>query len=397
MYKSRHFGGSNRTNFHRGTSHRGSSRKQFNGSKIHPSKYIQEAIQVEEEVYTPSLVFEQLPIDQKLKVNIFKKGYELPTPIQDKTIPHIVEGNDVIGIANTGTGKTAAFLIPLINKITKNKQETVLILVPTRELAQQIRDELRSLTQGMNIYSTLCIGGASMRQQIVELTRNNPEFVIGTPGRVKDLIERKVINMSVFTAFVLDEVDRMLDMGFVREIKYLISLLPDKRQSLFFSATLSPEINTIIHSFMVNPVTVSVKSGDTSHNVEQNIVRIGDQNRLEILHDLLSKEDFKKVLIFGRTKWGVEKLSKILVERGFKANSLHGDKPQNKRQIAIRQFKENEVNILVATDVAARGIDIPDITHVINYDEPTTYEDYVHRIGRTGRGNNKGMALTFVA
>ncbi|MEO6508886.1 MAG: DEAD/DEAH box helicase, partial [Patescibacteria group bacterium] len=200
-----------------------------------------------------------------------------------------------------------------------------------------------------------------------------------------------------FKTFVLDEVDRMLDMGFINDIKYLISFLPPVRQSLFFSATLSPEINRLIQSFVQNPVTISVKSQDTSKNVEQDIVRVNPSaNKIMVLHDLLKKDDFKKVLIFGRTKMGVERLATGLFQEGFKVTSIHGDKPQHKRAQAIRLFKENVVNILVATDVAARGIDIADITHVINFDQPATYDDYVHRIGRTGRGNSKGTALTFV-
>jgi ATP-dependent RNA helicase RhlE len=353
--------------------------------------------QVAEEQYVPQTAFADLPVDQVLKQNVLKKGYAHPTPIQDKAIMPILEGKDVIGIANTGTGKTAAFLIPLLNKVAKNKQEQILIIVPTRELATQIRDEMRSLSYGMNIFATLCIGGSFMRNQIYEI-RRNPHFVIGTPGRLKDLIERKVLNISTFHTIVLDEVDRMLDMGFIEDIKQLIALLPAQRQSLFFSATISPSINTLIKSFTSDPVMVSVKKQDTADNVDQDIIRVqSEMHKLDVLQDLLKKEEFKKVIIFGRTKHGVEKLSVSLFQKGFKVTSIHGDKPQSKRNQAIRFFKENVVNILVATDVASRGIDIRDITHVINYDQPATYEDYIHRIGRTGRGNKKGTALTFVS
>jgi superfamily II DNA/RNA helicase len=375
----------------------GGGRGRFSqGNTIHESKFVRKADKIAQpEPFTPRFSFTDLAINESIKKNIVKRGFTDPTPIQDGAINHILQGKDVIGVANTGTGKTGAFLIPLIHKISLRKGDKVLILVPTRELALQIQDELRSFSWGMGVYSTLCIGGASMRQQIYEL-RRNPQFVIGTPGRIKDLIDRKVIDMSFFTTFVLDEVDRMLDMGFVKEIKYLISLLPEKRQSLFFSATLSGEINTLIKSFMVEPVTVSVKSGDTSVNVDQDVVRVGMNSKPSVLQALLKKEEMKKVLIFGRTKMGVERLSNDLFKQGFKVASIHGDKPQFKRQTAIRLFKENAVSILVATDVAARGLDIADITHVINYDQPATYEDYVHRIGRTGRGNKKGFALTFV-
>ncbi|MBI4004851.1 DEAD/DEAH box helicase [Candidatus Roizmanbacteria bacterium] len=361
------------------------------------SKFIKKATTTAQvEVFVPNVTFNNLPISNRLKENIVKRGFATPTPIQDRVIPHILEGKDVIGIANTGTGKTAAFLIPLLEKVVKNNGENILIIVPTRELALQIRDELRLLADRMNIYSSLCIGGSSIRTQLFELKRN-PHFIIGTPGRLKDLVERKALRLSAFNTIVLDEVDRMVDMGFIHDVKYLLSLLPEKRHSLFFSATISSQINDIIHSFLRNPITVSVRSQDTPENVDQDIVRIENgAYKIDILERLLKKNEYQKVLIFGRTKRGVERLSASLYQKGFKVASIHGDKPQSKRQQAIRLFKEDVVNILVATDVAARGIDIANISHVINYDQPATYEDYIHRIGRTGRANQKGYALTFV-
>jgi len=340
--------------------------------------------------------FSDFNLDSRLLNNVLKRGFTKPTPIQEKTIPHIMMGKDVIGIANTGTGKTGAFLIPLINKLIKNPREGVLIITPTRELAQQIRDELRYLAEGLSLFSTLCIGGSFIRNQIFQL-RRNPHFVIGTPGRLKDLIKHKELKMKTYTNIVLDEVDRMVDMGFIADIKYLISLLPEKRQSLFFSATVSPQINSIIQTFVRNAVTVSVSFQDIPANVEHKIIQVEKgKTKISVLMDLLRQAEFKKVLVFGRTKHGVERLSKDLFEYGFKAISIHGNKRQNKREQAIRLFKQEEVNILVATDVAARGLDIPNITHVINYDEPATYEDYIHRAGRTGRVDKKGYALTLV-
>lgn len=271
----------------------------------------------------------------------------------------------------------------------------VLIVVPTRELAAQIREEMRKLGQGMNIYSTLCIGGSNLNQQMHDLRRES-NFVIGTPGRLKDLIERKALNLSQFGVIVLDEVDRMLDMGFIHDIRQLIALLPKERQSLFFSATLSSQIRTLIDSFTRSAVMISVKTQDTAENVDQDIVRVAGPQKVSMLENLLRKEEFRKVLVFGRTKHGVEKLSTTLYKRGFKVAAIHGNKPQHRRNQAIQAFKQNMVQILVATDVASRGIDIADITHVINYDPPATYEDYIHRIGRTGRSNKKGIALTFV-
>jgi superfamily II DNA/RNA helicase len=366
------------------------------GQNIHYSKFINKAEPVAEEVaYVPENKFADFIIDQRLKQNIITKGYINPTLIQDKAIPQILAGKDVVGIANTGTGKTSAFLIPLIQKVILNKFEKVLIVVPTRELAIQINQELRSFVPSLGIYSTFCVGGTSIGGQIAELKQRNNNFIIGTPGRLKDLINRHFIHPNQFNTIVLDEADRMLDMGFIADMKFIMSKMPIKRHTLFFSATMSKEIETLIKQFLHEPVVVSVRTGDTSKNVDQDIVRVNG-DKLATLENLLKQSEFYKVLVFGRTKHGVEKLSKKLIERGFRADSIHGNKPHNKRQRALSSFKDNSVAILVATDVAARGLDIPDVSHVINYDVPATYDDYVHRIGRTGRGNKKGKALTFV-
>lgn len=227
--------------------------------------------------------------------------------------------------------------------------------------------------------------------------RHSPHFVIATPGRLKDLINQRSINLMLFQNIVLDEVDRMVDIGFIHDIKFIISHLPRKRQSLFFSATIDKRTDEILKSFVTNPVTVSVKRGNTADNVDQDIIKVSDKNKkIEVLHDLLIQPDFEKVIIFGRTKWGMEKLSRALVQRGFRSAAIHGNKTQNQRQRALNDFKEDRINVLIATDVASRGIDIEDVTHVINYDAPTSYDDYVHRIGRTGRAGKKGVALTFV-
>jgi len=340
--------------------------------------------------------FSVLPLQSRLKENIKARGYEKMTPIQDKAISQILENRDVIGIANTGTGKTGAFLIPIIERIAKDSSYKALVIVPTRELAIQIRDELQHFSANMSIYSTVCIGKSSMYSQKQQL-RRNPHVVIGTPGRLKDLIERKDLNLSMFRIVVLDEVDRMLDMGFVEDVRHIIGFLPPVRQSLFFSATVSSQINSLIQSFVKNPVSISVKNQETTNHIEQKVMRAsGEAAKIELLHSLLSKEEFGKVLIFGRTKRNVDKLTKALFEKGYKTASIHGDKPQANRQRAIQMFKQDEVKILVATDVAARGLDIANITHVINFDAPETFEDYVHRIGRTGRADKLGIAVTFV-
>ncbi len=361
------------------------------------TQFVKKAIQVTEtEVYNPKHRFADFEMHSKLKANVAAKGYIHPTPIQDGAIPHILEGRDVIGIANTGTGKTAAFLLPLIHKTFKHKTEKALIIVPTRELALQIEDELRVFSHGSGLNSALCIGGAHIMEQMRSLARN-PSFVIGTPGRLKDLIERKKLDLSGFNNIVLDEVDRMLDMGFINDIKYLVALMQSPRQSLFFSATMPREIAELAKRFLNDPVTIAIKSRATSENVDQDVVHVTPkEEKIETLHNLLVKPEFQKVLIFGRTKHGVDKLAHRLEERGFKADSIHGDKSQPQRQRALRRFSKDEITILVATDVAARGLDIPDVTHVINYELPENYEDYIHRIGRTGRGDKKGHALTFI-
>ncbi|MDE1924724.1 MAG: DEAD/DEAH box helicase [Patescibacteria group bacterium] len=348
------------------------------------------------EHFVPEHQFTDFCLDESLKKNIVAKGYTTPTPIQDRSIAHILRGDDLVGIANTGTGKTAAFLVPLLNKVLRDRTQKVLIMVPTRELAVQIGDELRGFAAGMRIFSATCVGGASIHNQIQDL-RRNPGFVIGTPGRLKDLIERRALVLGGFATVVLDEADRMLDMGFIADMKLILSKVAPVRHTLFFSATLSREVEMLIKDFLKEPVRISVKTGDTSKNVEQDIVHIAaGQNKLDVLHDLLIKPGFSKVLVFGRTKHGVEKLSKSLEARGFKSESIHGNKTQNKRQKALDLFKKDHVQVLVATDVAARGLDISDVSHVINYDMPSSHEDYIHRIGRTGRAGKKGIALTFV-
>jgi superfamily II DNA/RNA helicase len=286
--------------------------------------------------------------------------------------------------------------VPIINKIIHNQQEKLLVVVPTRELAIQIQEEFFAFADGLNISSVVLVGGANIHPQISKL-RSNPKVVIGTPGRIKDLLQRKNLNLASFNNVVLDEADRMLDMGFINDIKFLLSLVAEKRQTLFFSATLSADIEHLVQTFLKNPIKISIKTQETSALVDQDIVRVTNtEEKIEVLHTLLSKKDFEKVLIFTRTKYGADKLSKNLYQRGFKTESIHGDKNHNKRQRALKMFKENRVEILVATDVAARGLDIPNVSHVINYDIPASYEDYIHRIGRTGRANQKGIALTFI-
>lgn len=367
------------------------------GVKIPVSKLVNKAVETAVETLSVEVkhLFADFALSESLKKEIAKRGYVKPTPIQDQTIPHILEGRDVVGLANTGTGKTAAFLVPLIEKVLRNRGERVFIVAPTRELALQIEEELLSLTRGMNMRSSLLIGGMKMDKQLKRL-RTQPQFVIGTPGRIKDHIKRKTLDLSQFGSVVLDEVDRMLDIGFVKEITEMIALLPETRQSLFFSATMDKRTEGILPKFVKNPVEISVVQRDTAANVDQDVIYVKPGQKVEQLHEVLVEQREVRAIVFGRTKWGVEKLTKILIKRGFKAMAIHGNKSQGQRKRALDSFKSGHTHVLLATDVAARGIHVDDVSHVINYDMPATYEDYVHRIGRTGRANKRGKALTFV-
>jgi superfamily II DNA/RNA helicase len=373
------------------------SPKRGRGVKIDPARFVNKAVMDQKEnVLATDCKFQDFALDKQLKHRIESRGYFTATPIQVLAIPPVLKGADVVGIADTGTGKTAAFLIPLINKALASKLNKVLIVTPTRELADQINKELKEFAKGLHIFSACCVGGTSYSRQLYELGFEN-SFIVGTPGRLKDLIERNRINLSKFKTIVLDEADRMLDMGFVEDMRFLMARMPQDRQTLLFSATMSSRIDSLIGEFLREPVKIAIKTRDTSRNVEQDVVKVASgKSKIETLHNLLRKEEFAKVLIFGRTKYGVEHLYETLVKRGFKAESIHGNKNFSKRQRALEMFKQNSVNILVATDVAARGLDIADITHVINYDLPETYDDYIHRIGRTGRNNKFGKALTFI-
>lgn len=361
------------------------------------STFVNKAVVSTEQIekFIPNNLFADFPIETKLKNKILGRGYEQPTPIQDQTIPHILNGKDIVGLANTGTGKTAAFLIPLINKVLLNKKEQVIILTPTRELAIQIEEELQSFTKDMKIFSTVCVGGAPIYAQITKLRRPN-QFIIGTPGRVMDLMKRGVLKLNNTRTIVLDEADRMLDMGFVNDMRFVMSEMPKERHTLFFSATMSPTIEALIKDFLVDPINISVKTRATSENIDQDIIKIAGRDKISVLADLLSDPEFTKVLVFGRTKHGVEKLNKKLLQRGIKTESIHGNKTHGQRQRSLKRFKSDGVQTLIATDVVARGLDINNVSHVINYELPESYDDYVHRIGRTGRGDKTGKALTFV-
>lgn len=363
---------------------------------IDPARFVKAAKPVTAEEYTPVNRFVDFDVHEKIKQNLGDKGFVLPTPIQDQSIPVILDGKDMIGIANTGTGKTAAFAIPLIHKLFLSPESRAIIVAPTRELAQQIEQECQTIGKGSGLFSALLIGGSSMGTQLRDL-RNDPNIVIGTPGRIMDHMNRGTLDLHNFNYIVLDEVDRMLDMGFVDDVRTILDSLATERQSLFFSATLDNRVRGLIETFSNDPVTILLKTSDGSDNVHQDVVRYSHgYDKLDKLHDLLTREDVLKVILFDETQRSVEKLSDELLERGFKADAIHGGKTQGQRERALRRFKKNEIDILVATDVAARGIDVADISHVINYTQPQSYEDYVHRVGRAGRAGKIGYALTFV-
>lgn len=359
-------------------------------------QYIHKAVSQETEAYKPTHTFEDFNIHEQLAANIKTAKFHYPTPIQDQAIPVALTGKDVIGIAGTGTGKTVAFLIPIINRFVEDRKHMAMVLAPTRELAQQIEEAFKQLTRGMRLFSVSCVGGAPEGRQLRELEQG-VHMVIGTPGRVQDFIQRKKIKLNEFGSVVLDEADRMLDMGFIDDMRDILKGMPEDRRSYFFSATFSPEIRKLCGEFLNNPVTVSVKTRDTASSVDQNVVRYNQhEEKIDLLVDILKQPEANKVLIFRETKRSVDELAETLHRQGFKAEPLHGDLRNRQRERAVRALATGQVQVLIATDVAARGIDIPDVSHVINFDLPQNYDTYIHRIGRTGRGSKLGTALTFV-
>ncbi len=372
-------------------------RSRYKPNTISVDKLIAKAVDSEPmNMFVDDFEYSQFEITKVLKRNAYEKGYSHPTKIQYKAIPEILSGKDILGIATTGSGKTAAFLIPMINKIVKDRNSRCLIVVPTRELAMQIQDEFRQLSRNTGINSVLIMGGNSMRTQI-SILRRNPEFIISTPGRLKDLTERREINLSTINNVILDEVDRMLDMGFINDIRFIIDRLKKERQSLFFSATMNNKSEQIANTLLNNPVRIEIEKQEPGRNVDQDVVRLDrNENKFDVLLNLLKKEELKKVLIFTATKRGADNLCRKLGESRIYVESLHGNKKQNQRSRIIDKFKKGSIDVLIATDVASRGLDVNNISHVINYEMPQSYDDYIHRIGRTGRAGKKGFALTFV-
>jgi len=346
--------------------------------------------------------FESLNLIEPILKAVQQEGYTTPTPIQQQAIPYVLEERDLLGCAQTGTGKTAAFAIPILQLLYNKpkpqairKPVRVLILTPTRELAIQIGESFAAYGKNTGLKHAVIFGGVSQRPQETQM-RNGVDILIATPGRLLDLMSQHIINLSTIEIFVLDEADRMLDMGFINDIRKILPKLPPKRQSLFFSATMPPEIQKLADNILVNPVQVEVTPiSSTAENVEQHLYYVEKNNKPALLRDLLLQEHLTRVLVFTRTKHGADRIVKILRQANIHAEAIHGNKAQNARQRALSNFKDGKTPVLVATDIAARGIDVDEISHVINYDIPNIPETYVHRIGRTGRAGMSGTALSF--
>ena len=365
-------------------------------SAIDVNKYISKPKEVKaHKVYETENTFSDFQLSPILLNKVSGKGYKRPSEIQDKTIPHILEGNDIIGIAGTGTGKTAAFLIPVIQRLLEKKMDHyALIITPTRELANQINDEFRSLTKGLGLFSTCLIGGSSVSEAIKSLRRTN-HLIIGTPGRMQDMIDRGLLPLKNFKVLVLDEFDRMLDMGFSKEIQKIEAKMRNRSQTLLFSATLDPTQKSLVAEMTKEPIQVKAgPSTQQTHSIDQDVVYVGKSNKFELVHELIERG--KKTILFCETKRTADKMMGMFKKENIQTDVIHGDKTQRAREVALRKFKTGKIDLLVATDVLARGIDVSDVELVINYEVPQNYNDYIHRIGRTGRAGKQGRAITLI-
>ena len=348
------------------------------------------------------MAFKKLELIDPILKALDAEGYTTPTPIQAQSIPLILEKRDLLGCAQTGTGKTAAFAIPILQILFEQKREEhgprnikVLILTPTRELAIQIDESFAAYGKYTGLSHTVIFGGVSQLNQ-TNILRRGVDILVATPGRLLDLISQGFIDLKHLKIFVLDEADRMLDMGFIHDVKRIITKLPAKRQTLFFSATMPPEIQKLAHVLLTNPAKVEVTPvSSTVDAIEQSLYYVGKQDKLSLLLHLLKDEKIITALVFTRTKHGADKVVKFLHRHNITAAAIHGNKSQNARQNALGNFKSGSLRVLVATDIAARGIDIDDLSHVVNFELPNVPETYVHRIGRTGRAGNTGIAISF--
>jgi ATP-dependent RNA helicase RhlE len=348
-----------------------------------------------------TVTFESLQLIEPILKSIAKNGYTQPTPIQQQAIPHILQGRDLLGIAQTGTGKTAAFSLPLLQNIVSNTrkmaptQVRVLVLAPTRELAIQVHESFRSYGSHLRLRFALAFGGVSHGPQIQAL-KYGADVLVATPGRLLDLLNQGYVSLAGVDTFVLDEADRMLDMGFIHDIKKVIAALPKKRHNLLFSASMAPETDKLVNSILVNPMKVAVTPpSSTVELIQQSVVFVDRAQKRNLLVHLFGSQDLKRVIIFTRTKHIANRVSDFLVTNGIPAKAIHGNKSQNARQNALNEFKSGQLRALIATDIAARGIDVDDVTHVVNFELPNEPETYVHRIGRTARAGASGVAISF--
>lgn len=375
-----------------------SNRKKHTAKGLTPDSFIRKAVPAEANVYRAERLIQDLPVHGSIISNLRKKGYEIPTEIQDKTLEAILEGRNLIGLAQTGTGKTAAFLIPLVhNLMSRDASGQVLVISPTRELALQTDSEFRSIAHGLKLYSTCLIGGTSVRRDIENLRRPG-HIIIGTPGRLTDMVRQGALDLRRFTVLVLDEFDRLLDMGFAPDVSRLAGGMIRRSQTVLFSATEDKSQKKIIDELVENPYIVRVRTGNVSpDSIEQEIVTVKDgEKKMEVLLEMVRDDSFEKVLVFAETKRGVSRICRDLKRGGVTADEIHGDKSQNYRVKALESFRNRKIRVLVATDVAARGLDISHVSHVINFQQPRDMESYIHRIGRTGRAGAGGRAITFV-
>ncbi len=345
-----------------------------------------------------NLSFQKLGLAPTLLTNVRREGYVEPTPIQSKAIPHLLEGRDLLGLAQTGTGKTAAFALPILQRLAAGRRATgprALVLAPTRELAAQVHDSFSTYGRGLNLKSAVIFGGVGQRDQVNAL-RSGIDILVATPGRLLDLHQQGFLRLNSVEVLVLDEADRMLDMGFIKPIKQIIGLLPGQRQNLLFSATMPTAIRQLSGSLLQSPIEVRVAPKQTTTpQVDQYVCFVPRAAKPILLVKVLAEPEAKRVIVFTRTKRGADRLAKKLSRADIEASVIHGDKSQNARLKALARFKEGQVRVMVATDVAARGIDVDQVSHVVNYELPNEPESYVHRIGRTGRGGATGIAISF--
>ncbi len=367
-------------------------------SNIDPSLFTKKAIPVTSSTYKPIRNIQDLPVDRFLITNLLTKGYTHPTEIQEHAIEPILEGNNVMGIAQTGTGKTGAFLIPIIHNLLKSSPAfQVLVVVPTRELAVQVEQEFKSIAKGTGLSSLCFIGGTNVRRD-VSLLRSKSHIVIGTPGRLVDLARQRALHFKSFKTLVLDEFDRLLDMGFSKDIQFIVQSMISREQTVLFSATEEQGQKKLIQSLLSNPVEIRISKGKTTgDHIEQEAVQLkAGEKKLDVLLKMVRDKSFHKVIVFAETKRGVSAVRKNLHQAGITVDEIHGNKSQNYRLNALNNFKLGKIQVLVATDVAARGLDISAVTHVINFQPPKDFDSYIHRIGRTGRAGKGGKAYTFL-